>query len=185
MLQELLSEECVVRLEQVGSAREAISILSTRLVRLVGIDAGVIERAVMDRERARTTAFSNGAAIPHCRLTGLRRFAAAMMILQCPVRWDEYGQTVDTVMLILGPTDHVPDHLRVLANSSHLLDSRAVRAKLRSAPDAAAIRAVITSAENAIERRRSELGILQEVHKDPGQSAARDDLAEAMTQFPW
>ena len=147
------------------------------------IDAGVLNRSVLERERARTTAFNNGAAIPHCRLPGLRRFGAAMMILKSPVTWDSDGRNVDTVLLIVGPADHVSDHLRILANASQMLDSAAVRVNLAAAPDPASVYAVISAAEQALEQRRAEQGVLQEIRKEP--RPPHDHLSEAVKGFNW
>ncbi|GMU20606.1 MAG: hypothetical protein AMXMBFR13_07030 [Phycisphaerae bacterium] len=180
-----LSAETIDIEERVENATEVIARLAGRLAGRLGADAATIERAVLNRERARTTAFANGAAIPHCRLSGLSRFGIAVMILRHPVRWDNEGHAVDTIMMIAGPAENVSDHLRLLANSSQMLDSATFRTKLRRAPDGANAYELITVAEQAVEQRRQETGMLRELHKDSEKTAPGDYLSDALARFTW
>src|SRR4029079_15662008 len=111
------------------------------------------------------------------------RFGIAMLILHQPVRWDNDGGAVDTVMMIAGPTDQVSDHLRILANSSQLLDSKAVRTKLRSAPSAREAYALLSAAEAAVEQRRNHDGMLRDIRTD--ETPPSDYLSQVASQFNW
>jgi PTS system nitrogen regulatory IIA component len=183
LVRDSLSPETVFISDTAESASEVIGQLATELAQRLGVDRALLHRAVMDRERARTTAFSNGAAIPHCRLPGMRRFGIAVLVLHQPVRWDNDGRAVDTIMMIAGPTDQVSDHLRILANSSQLLDSKAIRTKLRAAPTPQAAYELLSAAEAAVEQRRSQDGMLREIRKeDAGPS---DYLSEVAARFEW
>jgi PTS system nitrogen regulatory IIA component len=184
LVQTSLSSETIVIADSAENAARVIHDLAVRVAELLDLNASVIERAVLERERARTTAFANGAAVPHCRLSGLRQFGIGMMILRNPVRWDNEGHAVDSVMMIVGPTENVSDHLRILANSSQLLDSSALRQKLRSAPDGAAAHLLMSAAEEAVELRRSESGMLRELRKDDANGDI-DHLAEVASRFDW
>ena len=183
LVEESLSGETIEISDTANNATDVISRLSDKLAGILEVDREVIERAVLTREQARTTAFTNGAAIPHCRLPDLKRFGIAMMILRQPIRWDNEGHAVDTVMLIAGPSKNVPDHLRILANSSQLLDSPALRAKLKQAPDNGSAYKLMVAAEQAVERRRSEEGMLRELRKD--QANGTDHLSGVVRDFDW
>ena len=185
LVQESLSPETIEIIDRSDNAADVIARLSAKVSSVLGIEPDVVERATLDRERSRTTAFTNGAAIPHCRLPGLERFAVGLMILRQSVRWDNEGHAVDTVMLIAGPSDNVSDHLRILANSSQLLDSSALRAKLKSAPDAEAAYRLMEKAEEVVEQRRSREGMLRELRRDEHNGAAGDILAEVVAKFEW
>lgn len=184
LVQQSLSPETIEISETAAAGGEVISLLAGRLARRLNIDARTIERAVLDRERTRTTAFANGAAIPHCRLPGLSRFGIAVMILRQPVRWDNDGHAVDTVMMITGPSESVSDHLRILANGSQLLDSPQLRGKLKRSPDTRSAYELICAAEEQIERRRTQEGMLREIRKD-GAANEADPLAEVAARFDW
>jgi N-acetylmuramoyl-L-alanine amidase len=95
------------------------------------------------------------------------------MILRRPVRWDNDGHTVDTVLMLAGPSGEVGSHLRILANGSQLLDSRGLRAVLKRSPDAESAWRLIEAAEQAIEERRSREGVLRELHRDQLGGAGR------------
>ncbi len=183
LVQECLPPEAIFIVDQAENPHEVISTLSAEVAKALGEDADKVERVVLERERARTTAFSNGSAVPHGRLPGLKRFCIGVMILGQPLRWDNEGHAVDTVILIVGPSENVSDHLRILANCSRLLDSAAVRSKLKRAPDAESIHKLMSAAEEAVEHRRSHEGALRELRQD--QDRDEDDLGEVAARFEW
>jgi len=183
LVKESLSPKTIEIADSAENAGQVISLLAKRLADLLGADQEPIERAVLAREQARTTAFTNGAAIPHCRLDELPRFGIALMILRQPIRWDNEGHAVDTVVMIAGPSNQIPDQLRILANSSQLLDSSALRAKLKQAPDAESAYQLMVASERAVEEHRSREGMLRELHKEKDDSS--DYLSTVTEQFDW
>lgn len=183
LIKNSLSPDTVEILETVENPAEIIHRLSQRIAWASGADSRTIIQAVLDREHTRTTAFANGAALPHCRLVELTRFFTALALLRKPVRWDVEGHAVDRVMLIAGPVAAVSDHLRILANGSQILDSAAIHAKLRTAPEAHSACELVAAAEEAIELRRSRVGALPEVRRETGQS--NDYLHEVAEKFQW
>jgi nitrogen PTS system EIIA component len=183
LIRNSLSPDTVEILETAEDAADVIRLLSSRIARVSRVDAGLLVRAVLDREHTRTTGFDNGAALPHCRLAELSRFFTALAILHKPLRWDAEGHSVDRIMLIAGPLAAVSDHLRILANGSQILDSPAVHAKLSAAPEAHSAYELIAATEEAIELRRSRMGVLTEVRRDAGET--EDYLQSVADQFRW
>lgn len=183
LVHECLSPETIEIAEHAENASAVITCLSEKLAACLGAEHETIARAILAREQTRTTAFANGAAVPHCRLNDLSRFGVAVMILRKPIRWDNEGHAVDTVMMIAGPSKDVSEHLRILANASQMLDSPALRAKLKQAPDAGSAHELLTAAEQAIEQRRSVEGMLRELRKE--QANGIDHLAEVADRFNW
>lgn len=183
LVKESLSPETIEIVDAADNAEAIIRTMSGKVATLLDIERTVVEKAVLDRERARTTAFHNGAAIPHCRLPRLKRFGIGLMVLRKPVRWDNEGHAVDTVMMIVGPSENVSDHLRVLANGSQLLDSPSIRGKIKTAPDAGSVYRVMAAAEEFLEQRRSQLGMLRELRRDDDNGG--DYLSEVAQQFTW
>jgi len=180
-----MSAETILLVDHAKNAADVIVQLSEVLATWLAVDPKTIEQAIRERESTRTTAFANGAAIPHCRLPGLDTFGIAIMVLTQPVRWDNEGHAVDTIMMIAGPSTNVGEHLRILANCSQLLDSPALRAKLKRAPDARSARKLLTAAEEAIEQRRSQEGVLRELHKEQANGGQVDHLAGVADRFEW
>ncbi len=183
LVEDSLSPGTIEIADTAANAGEVIARLSDKLADRLELGSEIVERAVLTREQTRTTAFTNGAAIPHCRLSELEKFGIAMMILRKPIRWDNEGHAVDIVMMIAGPSKNVPEHLRILANSSQLLDSSALRAKLKQAPDPAAAYKLMVVAEQAVEQRRSQEGMLRELHRD--QANGVDYLSKTVDEFKW
>lgn len=180
-----LSTETILLLDHIKSAADAITQLSADLAAYLDMDPMTIEKAILERESTRTTAIANGAAIPHCRLPGLRTFGIAIMVLTQPLRWDNEGHDVDIIMMIAGPTSNVGEHLRILANGSQLLDSPSLRAKLKRAPDTKSARKLLAVAEEAIEQRRNQEGMLRELRKDQANGGQIDYLAAVADRFIW
>lgn len=185
LVQGSLSAETIQIVDKAENVGDVITRLAEKLAAFLDSDAERIARAVQEREATRSTAFSNGAAIPHCRLPELKRFGVAIMILRHPVRWDNEGHAVDTIVMIAGPTNNVADHLRILANSSQLLDSSAFRSKIKTAPDSESAYKLIGTAEKAIEKLRSQEGMLRELHRDKANGGHHDRLADAIEGFRW
>ena len=181
LIEDSLSAETIEIVETCENTAAAIARLSIKLSKTLGMDAAAIERAVLARETTHTTAFANGAAIPHCRLLELTQFGIGLMVIRKPIHWDNEGHAVNTVLMIAGPSQNVPDHLRILANSSQLLDSQALRARLKEAPSPAGAYSLVVAAERAVEQRRSEQGMLRELHKD--QANGVDYLSEVLADF--
>jgi len=185
LVQEGLSPETIAIVETAESPADIITQMSEKLAHVLDFDHQTIERAVLARERTRTTAFTNGAAIPHCRLAGLKEFGIGLMVLQQAIRWDNEGHTVDTIMMIAGPTENVSEHLRILANSSQLLDCSILRSRLKQAPNSESAHRLISAVEQAIEQRRSQHGMLRELLKDQQNGTDTNYLAEIVSKFEW
>ncbi|HOA72721.1 MAG TPA: PTS sugar transporter subunit IIA [Phycisphaerae bacterium] len=183
LIRNSLSPDTIEILETADNAVSVIRRLAERIARVGKLDASRIEQAALDRERTRTTAFANGAALPHCRLADLSRFLTALAILRKPMRWDLEGHAVDRVMLIVGPLAAVSDHLRILANGSQILDSPAISAKLRAAPEAYSAYELMVAAEETLEARRAQVGVLTEIRHQGGEN--KDFLAVVADQFRW
>ncbi len=185
LVQQSLTPQTIAITDGAENVSTVIGEMAESLLALLKVNRATIERAMLERERVRSTAFANGAAIPHCRLPGLDRFGLAVRILRQPVRWDHEGRAVDCVMMIAGPSDQVSEHLRILANCSQLLDSEALRAKLKRSPDAQSAYELIAAAEEAVETRRSREGMLRELRRDQENGARPDPLAEVAGRFDW
>jgi len=180
-----LSAETILLVDHIKNAEDVIAQLSAELAVYLNIDQQTIEQAIIGRESSRTTALANGSALPHCRLPELKAFGIAIMVLTQPVRWDNEGHAVDTIMMIAGPSASVGEHLRILANGSQLLDSPSLRARLKRAPDPKAARKLLAAAEQAIEQRRTTEGMLRELRKDQANGGQVDYLADVVERFEW
>lgn len=104
----------------------------------------VVSAALAERERLGTTGFGHGTAIPHGRVPGFPRLAAAVVRLAHPVEWAAVdGLPVDLVLALAGPDDAGADNLKALALLSRTLRDHVLVDKLRGVDDAGALWALL------------------------------------------
>jgi PTS system nitrogen regulatory IIA component len=103
-----------------------------------------VAAALAERERQGTTGFGHGTAIPHGRVRGFPRLAAAVVRLAHPVDWGAVdGLPVDLVLALAGPDEAGADNLKALALLSRTLRDRELVDKLRGVNDAGALWALL------------------------------------------
>ena len=102
------------------------------------IDHGPLVQALEDRERLNSTALGEGVAIPHGKLTGLKRVVAAFGRSPGGVDFSSLdGKPTHLFFLLVAPEDSAGAHLKALARISRLLKDEAFRARLMRASTAA------------------------------------------------
>ena len=118
------------------SKKHALEILSTLLAAgPTRQTAAEIFAGLNSRERLGSTSLGNGAAIPHCRDTGLEDATAALLILAVPVDFDTAeDEGVDVILGVLLPKAEARRDLDAL---TRVLSERDCIAMLRraDAPD--------------------------------------------------
>ena len=103
-------------------------------------DARELLEALLARERLGSTGLGDGVAIPHCRLRGCERPAAALLSLSQPVNFDALdGALVDLLFALVVPEREPQRHLHVLASLAAAFEQPRQRAALRRAADDAAL----------------------------------------------
>ena len=120
------------------SKKHALEILSTLLASgPTQLTAPEIFAGLNSREKLGSTSLGNGAAIPHCRDTGLEEATAALMVLAAPVEFDTAeDEGVDVILGVLLPPAEAREDLDALAQA---LSARDCVTMLRraNAPDTA------------------------------------------------
>jgi PTS system nitrogen regulatory IIA component len=108
------------------------------------LDLAELVSAVVERERLGSTGFGNGVAIPHGKVTGLRRIYGLVAHLPEPIEYKAIdGVPVDLVFLLLSPPDAGADHLKALAAISRVVRHAPTLEKLRGAHSGDALTAVL------------------------------------------
>jgi PTS system nitrogen regulatory IIA component len=97
-------------------------------------------QALEDRERLNSTALGDGVAIPHGKLSGIKRVFAAFARSKQGVDFHSLdGEPTHLFFLLVAPEDSAGAHLKALARISRLLKDDGFRQRLMQAPDAAAL----------------------------------------------
>ena len=135
-LTELLTPERVaVRAEDGLDKTEVIRILAKMLASGAKVDAGVVERVLVEREQLQSTGIGEGVAIPHGALPQLENQFASLLIVPEGVDFIAIdGLKVNILFAVIGPKRATGEHLKTLARVSRLLRNRAFRERLIAAP---------------------------------------------------
>lgn len=106
-------------------AREVIAILAREMAAAgVAVEAGELERRLLEREELGSTGIGSGVAIPHCKLPRLDDPVLAVGITR---RGIDYGAVDDKPVriffVLISPEGTPAEHLRVLADISRWVRS--------------------------------------------------------------
>jgi PTS system nitrogen regulatory IIA component len=108
------------------------------------VDRTRLLTALEDREKLNSTALGDGVAIPHGKLSGIKRVFAAFGRSPQGVDFESLdGKPTHLFFLLVAPEESAGAHLKALARISRLLKSGEFRARLIEAPDADAVFATI------------------------------------------
>jgi PTS system nitrogen regulatory IIA component len=127
--------DIVVDVDAVGM--EAVFGAAARLVeQRHGIPASTVVENLRERECLSSTGLGRGVAIPHGRIKGFQKAAAAVLRLRSATAFDAPdGQPVALFVFLLVPKAATPAHLGILAEIAEMLSDRALRATLMACPD--------------------------------------------------
>ena len=116
--------------------------------RTLGLDAGQVAEALLERERLGSTGFGRGIALPHAKLDGLGGVRGLFVQLQRPIDFAAVdGLPVDLFFVLLSPLDAGADHLKALASASRMLRNEAAADRLRGVNSDAALYALLADGE--------------------------------------
>jgi PTS system nitrogen regulatory IIA component len=151
-LTELLTPDRVaVRAEDGLDKNEVIRVLAKMLAAGAKVDAGVVERVLLEREQLQSTGIGEGVAIPHGALPQLENQFASLLIVPRGVDFVAIdGLKVNILFAVIGPKRATGEHLKTLARVSRLLRSRGFRDRLIAAADSKEAYALLETEEGAI-----------------------------------
>lgn len=139
----LLAPDGVTLRGSASSKRQALHMVAEAAAEGLGMDAGVLFAALLEREALGSTGLGSGVAVPHARVLGLKKVQAVFVRLEAPVAYDAVDdRPVDLLMGLFAPPDSGAEHLRALAAVSRALRSPGLRERLRQARTEDALRAL-------------------------------------------
>ena len=119
-----------------SSKSEVIHQLALLLSRGSNLDAGEVERLLIEREGVLSTGIGEGVAIPHTSVAGAREQTAALLIAPKGIDFDSCDNAPANIFLaVVGPKQAASAHLKVLAKVSKLLRKHETRRRLLEATD--------------------------------------------------
>lgn len=136
-LGELLTSSATQQGAEIASKKRVLEVASEMLASSVnGTDADTIFAGLLNRERLGSTGLGAGVGIPHCRISGADRPAAALITLAAPIDFDAIdSQPVDLICALIVPDDGNEEHLKTLAGLAELFSNPTSLAQLRQSSD--------------------------------------------------
>lgn len=124
--------------------------LSGLFADVYGLDLPQVKSHILERENLGSTGFGRRIAIPHARLSSLKRPVAAFIRLESPVEFAAAdGMPVDLVFGLLSPEGAGATHLHALAAISRMMRDERMHSALVEANSAEALYSLLS---NVIER---------------------------------
>ncbi len=131
--EELLTEKRISLDDPVNSKKKVLE----RLAELLTVEgrpprSEQIYEKLLERERLGSTGLSQGVALPHARVQGLREPRGALLRLRQPVDFDALdGTPVDLVFGLLVPQEATEEHLALLAELAQFFADDQLSSKMR------------------------------------------------------
>ena len=140
-IEDILAQDLVLSDLTARSKTDVLVELATAVSRQhPELDRERLVQALEDRERLNSTALGEGVAIPHGKLSGIKRVFAAFARSRQGVDFHSLdGEPTHLFFLLVAPEDSAGAHLKALARISRLLKDESFRTRLMQAPDAAAL----------------------------------------------
>lgn len=142
----LLIPPVIVRADmEAESPQRLLHSLAQGLAPHLGLPGASLWPAITTR---RDCGVGDGVALPHARLPGVQRPAAAFARLRKPLDFQAPdGRPCDLVYLLVGPDGEAP--LKALARAARFFREEGARAALRAAASEAALRALFPAPQQA------------------------------------
>lgn len=101
-------------------------------------------RAVLRRERTRSTGIGSGIALPHARTTSAEELLIAFGRTESPIDFQSVdGERADLIFLVLGPKAVTAMMIQALARITRLMGNERIRDQLRGASTPLELHAII------------------------------------------
>ena len=140
---DILSPDAILYNVDASSKKQLLETMAVLAAEKTGLDERLILDALVERERLGTTGIGRGVALPHTRLSMLKRIFCAFVKTK-PVDFESVDdKPVDLAFLLLVPEEAGADHLKALARLSRLLRDESVATALRQAKDTKAAYQII------------------------------------------
>jgi nitrogen PTS system EIIA component len=144
-ISDLLSPEGVLPSLKVKDKKQLLQHLADKASLLTRVPSARILETLVERERLGTTGVGQGIAIPHGRLTEIKKITGIFAKLETPIEYEAVdNQPVELVFMLLAPEGAGADHLKALARVSRLLRNQAACEKLRKTASSEALYAILT-----------------------------------------
>jgi PTS system nitrogen regulatory IIA component len=147
---DILRPDCIVAELNASSKRTALHDLSGLAASSLGFDTTAVLKALLAREELGSTGMGDGLAIPHARMSKVRKPFGVFARLHRAIEFDAVdGRPVDLVFLLLLPATGQGEQLNALACVARRLREPGTADSLRQAETARELFQALTHGEVA------------------------------------
>jgi nitrogen PTS system EIIA component len=144
-LAEIIDARAVIPNLKAQNKKQLLQELSQAMAAIVAVDHRIIFETLLTREKLGSTGLGQGIAIPHGRLSHIKRVYGLFARLAMPIPYDSVdGEPVDLIFVLISPDQAGADHLTALARISRLLREPETMKKLRGTDTAEGLYAILT-----------------------------------------
>jgi len=144
-LSDLIEVSAIMPALKANSKKQLLQLLAEKAAAVTELPERVIFDTILQRERLGSTGVGNGIAIPHGKLSGVKKIVGVFARLESPVDFEALDdQPVDLVFLLLAPEGAGADHLKALSRIARVLRDNETVTKIRGTRDASAIYALLS-----------------------------------------
>ncbi len=118
----------------------ALAAVAARMEERLGLPAQAVVAGLLERERLGSTSVGDEFAIPHCKMSGVKRIVVVLARLAQGVDFSAPdGHPARFLFVVLSPPDQPAAHLQILSQIARVLKRADLRRELVEAADAATV----------------------------------------------
>ena len=123
VLTQILHLDCV-KVPLQGKDKQSVIVELVDLLNERGLlsNRDIVLKAVLAREKTRSTGIGSGVAVPHGKCNGVRELVMAFGLANEPIEFESIdGKPVKIIILLVSPANETGPHIQALARISRLM----------------------------------------------------------------
>jgi len=109
----------------------------------------IVLKAVLAREKTRSTGIGSGVAVPHGKCNGVRELVMAFGLANEPIEFESIdGKPVKIIILLVSPANETGPHIQALARISRLMLDGQFKQRLEEVTSAEELYELISEKES-------------------------------------
>ena len=150
-MHDILSKEAIKTKIKVANKKQLLQEIANVASERIGVPNMSIAKSLQQREILGPTGIGNGVAIPHVKISGLKKIYGFFSSLERPIDFEAADkQPVDLIFTLLAPENNKgTEHLKALAMVSRFFSDKNIRSKLRSSENTDSLFAILTINEDS------------------------------------
>lgn len=121
---------------------------SGKLAAELGVEAALVYKRLMEREKSSSTALTPQFAVPHIMIDGKHKFTMLIVRSGSGVEFTTSAPSVHAIFFLVGTVDERTTHLQALAGIAQAVNNPAFEAAWLAAPDENGLRKIILSSSD-------------------------------------